>query len=224
MISSLHIALNAKLRRTIRMLLNGRMAMFASILIPFCACSAQIGPEYESIAFYRPVHIPLPDAMEPGRRNFHEITDGFQPIHMDATALRPFDSSDRSDLTPEHGELNGITPFIDSSIHFDAWMAEIPADGLELLHELAAVLRMNPTVVVRVEGHTDNVGDPTLNVSLSKTRADNIGHELVLHGVDPDQIVTIGYGDRFPIASNAERESRMLNRRAEFRFLVATGH
>ncbi|MCR5889329.1 RICIN domain-containing protein [Hymenobacter sp. J193] len=91
----------------------------------------------------------------------------------------------------------------------------LPASYTEL-NRLASTLIDNPTVNIRLEGHTDNVGDARLNVKLSEERVTEVKRYLVRRGVAETRISTIGYGGSKPRASNDREETRRLNRRVEF--------
>jgi outer membrane protein OmpA-like peptidoglycan-associated protein len=77
-------------------------------------------------------------------------------------------------------------------------------------------LAANPTVNVAISGHTDNVGDPALNTSLSQQRADAVLLALVSKGIDVGRMTSEGFGDTKPIADNATSAGRAENRRIEF--------
>lgn len=84
------------------------------------------------------------------------------------------------------------------------------------LNRLAGTLTDNPTVNIRLEGHTDNQGNTGLNQKLSEDRVAEVKRYLVSRGVAEDRISTVGYGGTKPRASNAQEETRRLNRRVEF--------
>jgi outer membrane protein OmpA-like peptidoglycan-associated protein len=84
------------------------------------------------------------------------------------------------------------------------------------LNRLANTLTDNPTVNIRLEGHTDNQGNADLNQKLSEDRVMEVKRYLVSRGVAENRISTIGYGGTKPRASNAQEETRRLNRRVEF--------
>ena len=69
---------------------------------------------------------------------------------------------------------------------------------------------------LRVEGHTDNQGQPAANQKLSEDRAYSVSRWLVTHGVDCRRLVPLGYGDTKPIADNNTEEGRAQNRRTVF--------
>jgi outer membrane protein OmpA-like peptidoglycan-associated protein len=84
------------------------------------------------------------------------------------------------------------------------------------LNRLARTLQDNPTVNIRLEGHTDNQGDAKLNQELSENRVAEVKRYLVRRGVNENRITTVGFGGSKPRASNAKEETRKLNRRVEF--------
>lgn len=74
-------------------------------------------------------------------------------------------------------------------------------------------------VRVRFIGHTDNQGDPKLNVLLSEQRVANVKRYLISKGIAEVRVETVGYGGAFPIADNSREESRKLNRRVEMEII-----
>ncbi|UOQ73482.1 OmpA family protein [Hymenobacter cellulosilyticus] len=85
------------------------------------------------------------------------------------------------------------------------------------LMRLVRILKDYPTVEIKLEGHTDNQGDPTLNLKLSLDRVNEVKKYLVSKGISGHRITTEGFGDKKPIASNEQEDTRKLNRRVEFR-------
>lgn len=90
------------------------------------------------------------------------------------------------------------------------------------LSELAAFLQDNPTIRIRVTGHTDSVGSDSFNERLSLGRAKSVRADLIKRGVDASRIEFDGKGKREPIATNDTEEGRALNRRVEFE-VIETG-
>ena len=68
---------------------------------------------------------------------------------------------------------------------------------------------------VRLAGHTDNVGQPEANKTLSQARAEAVKRQLVAYGCAAESIKAYGYGDLKPVASNETEEGRTQNRRVE---------
>src|SRR5688572_3540191 len=87
------------------------------------------------------------------------------------------------------------------------------------LNRLVKIMKDYPTVEIKLEGHTDNQGDPKLNMQLSVDRVEAVKKYLVGKGIEKKRIQTIGYGETKPVASNVKEESRKMNRRVEFTVL-----
>jgi cytochrome c oxidase subunit 2 len=84
------------------------------------------------------------------------------------------------------------------------------------LDNLVAALTKYATLKIEVAGHTDNVGDPAANVSLSQQRAETVTRYLINKGIDAGRLTARGYGDTRPKESNDTEEGRAQNRRTEF--------
>lgn len=85
------------------------------------------------------------------------------------------------------------------------------------LNLLEKYLTQNPSVRVEIAGHTCFIGPDGYNQSLSKMRAQAVKNYLVKRGVKASRIISRGYGESKPIATNDdEEEGRELNRRTEF--------
>lgn len=87
--------------------------------------------------------------------------------------------------------------------------------GMRSLEKLAEFLKRYPERRALVEGHTDGVGSESANQALSERRAEAVRGALVEMGVERERIDIRGYGEGFPVASNATAAGRQLNRRVE---------
>lgn len=121
-----------------------------------------------------------------------------------------------NDGCPDRIRVEGtrITTF--ETVHFRTGSDEILDRSYPMLNEVAGVLRANPHMRIRVEGHTDNQGPPRDNLRLSQRRAASVRRYLIEHGASPRQVRSRGYGETRPIASNATPRGRFRNRRVEF--------
>jgi outer membrane protein OmpA-like peptidoglycan-associated protein len=72
-----------------------------------------------------------------------------------------------------------------------------------------------PIHLVEIAGHTDSVGNVDYNVKLSERRASSVKQYLIKKGIDPNKVVTKGYGPTDPVADNETEEGRAKNRRVE---------
>jgi outer membrane protein OmpA-like peptidoglycan-associated protein len=68
---------------------------------------------------------------------------------------------------------------------------------------------------VSVEGFTDSTGSSAHNQQLSERRAASVAQALTSMGVPRERVVTRGYGEAYPVASNDTAANRQLNRRVE---------
>lgn len=106
-----------------------------------------------------------------------------------------------------------------SKVVFDQGSAVIKENTKAELDNLVSWLKDNSKIRIRLEGHTDNQGDPYLNLSLSEDRVKNVTEYLISKGIDSSRIEFKGYGGTRPIANNSKEESRKLNRRVEFEII-----
>ena len=77
----------------------------------------------------------------------------------------------------------------------------------------------NPGLRISIEGHTDNRGDKSHNLNLSKKRAEAVAQWLIQNGVAANRIESLGFGDASPVADNQTEAGRALNRRTAFRII-----
>ena len=83
---------------------------------------------------------------------------------------------------------------------------------------MAAHLKANPTLKVKVEGHTCYIATEEYNLALGQHRADSIRSYLVGQGLEGSRLDTITYGESRPWQDNSREITRRLNRRGEFVF------
>lgn len=101
-------------------------------------------------------------------------------------------------------------------IEFDTSSATIAPSSQLLLDHLATVARRCDQYTIAVAGHTDNVGDARLNLTLSRTRAEAVRDYLAGKGVDRDRLTAQGFGQEKPRVPNTTAANRARNRRIEF--------
>jgi outer membrane protein OmpA-like peptidoglycan-associated protein len=69
---------------------------------------------------------------------------------------------------------------------------------------------------IRINGHTDDLGNEESNLQLSQSRADDVKRYLIEQGITEDRMIATGYGESMPRVANINAESRAKNRRTEF--------
>jgi OmpA-OmpF porin, OOP family len=102
------------------------------------------------------------------------------------------------------------------TVYFDTNKATIQKRSFPLLDDVSRALADNPTIRVRIEGHTDSQGADAYNKKLSQRRADSVRKYLIGKGIRGARMVAVGFGEEVPIADNRTAEGRAQNRRVEF--------
>lgn len=104
---------------------------------------------------------------------------------------------------------------LNADTFFDFDKATLKPEGRQVLDQVAdqaAGLDLETIIAV---GYTDSTGPAAYNLKLSERRANSVKEYLVSKGIPADRIYTEGKGEADPIATNATREGRALNRRVE---------
>jgi outer membrane protein OmpA-like peptidoglycan-associated protein len=100
-------------------------------------------------------------------------------------------------------------------VQFKSGTAALTPASQKILDQTATALKQAAQVAFEVAGYTDNIGDATLNQTLSNQRAQAVVSYLAGKGVAPARMSAKGYGADKPIADNATAEGRQKNRRIE---------
>jgi len=111
-----------------------------------------------------------------------------------------------------------------SGIQFETGKAVILKKSYPILDEIAKVFIDNPSYIIEVQGHTDNVGNAEINMTLSGKRAQAVRDYLIKKGVPAERMTANGYGSNEPIADNSTKAGRAKNRRVEFKITFEEVH
>ena len=103
-----------------------------------------------------------------------------------------------------------------NDIYFAFNSYELAPESMTVIEEFSQFLKDNPTIKVRIEGHTDNIGSLQDNQLLSERRSESVLNHLVEQGISSSRLEYRGFGESKPVATNATDEGRALNRRTEF--------
>jgi OOP family OmpA-OmpF porin len=100
-------------------------------------------------------------------------------------------------------------------LNFDTDSDAIRADSKPVVEEIAKLLKADPQLKLKVEGHTDNSGEAAHNRELSRQRAESVVRAVAGLGIDGKRLQASGVGADKPVADNASEEGRARNRRVE---------
>ncbi|MVM31859.1 OmpA family protein [Spirosoma sp. HMF4905] len=101
------------------------------------------------------------------------------------------------------------------NIYFNISQYNLKPESFPELDRLATMMQSNPTMQIRLEGHTDMVGEFDANVELSRNRVNEVKRYLVSKGISAGRIEAVGYGPSRPINTNKTLKERAENRRVE---------
>ncbi len=104
-----------------------------------------------------------------------------------------------------------------NAILFETNKADITPSSLSTITMIANYMKTNPSIKLKVVGHTDNVGDDNSNKILSQKRAESVVKELInIHKIESGRLSAEGKGESEPTTANDSPENRAKNRRVEF--------
>ena len=104
-------------------------------------------------------------------------------------------------------------------VYFDFNKATITSNSKIALDKLVKIFNEYPETNILVEGHTDDKGTDSYNLSLSQKRADAVGDYLKNQGIASSRLTIKWYGEAQPKVTNDTEEGRAINRRVEFTIL-----
>lgn len=141
-----------------------------------------------------------------------------KPVDTDSDGIP--DSTDRCPTVPGIAANNGCPEvkepeptFVYQNILFELNSAVLKTEYYEVLDAVARDLKKYPNVMMQISGHASNEGTETRNMTLSEDRATAVKTYLVNAGVKTENLMTKGFGESMPVASNDSEEGRQMNRR-----------
>jgi outer membrane protein OmpA-like peptidoglycan-associated protein len=105
--------------------------------------------------------------------------------------------------------------FIALYINFETGKADIKPESQKIIDQIVQMMKDNPDLNISIEGHTDNVGTPQTNQTLSENRAKAVMNAIIAKGIDKNRLSSKGWGQSKPIADNKTEEGKAKNRRVE---------
>ena len=120
-------------------------------------------------------------------------------------------------------KLNKITvgEYINlENISFEQGQSKLVKNSYQQIDEIASMMKLSPTMIIEIAGHTDDTGSEAASLKLSKERVHEVREYLIKeHKISEKRIKEIGYGSSKPVAKGTDPESRTRNRRVEFKII-----
>jgi len=110
---------------------------------------------------------------------------------------------------------------LDTPVHFDFDKSEIRTNDATLLDEKIVIFQKYPTINILITGNTDLHGSFAYNDRLGLRRAASVRAYLIAHGVDANRITVESHGKRNPVINSLDDNASRINRRDEFKVVVA---
>ena len=102
------------------------------------------------------------------------------------------------------------------NVLFESNSDELLESSTEELNRLVDLLEQNKNLNIRINGHTDNIGEEVANQILSENRAEAVTNFLIEAGIAVERLSSKGFGEIQPISDNETEEGRSQNRRTSF--------
>ncbi len=157
-------------------------------------------------------------ALVPGSYTISATAPGFQAAQKDVSFG---EGVERLELTlqpvPTKVEVTRERIHLKDKVYFDTGKATIQKRSYGLLDSAVQILKDYPEIrKLRIEGHTDSRGSESYNLQLSQARADAVRQYFIDHGVEPERLVAVGYGESRPLDPAQTRAAYAKNRRVDF--------
>ncbi|MEO5376362.1 MAG: OmpA family protein [Magnetococcus sp. DMHC-6] len=125
------------------------------------------------------------------------------------------DSKDKCPGTPRGAPVNADGCWVINNVLFDFDRSAVKADYKPGLDVVSDVMKKNPDLKMQLNGHTDIIGKEVYNNKLSVRRSKRVMEYMVKKGLEAGRFEVQGFGYKNPVADNATKEGRALNRRVE---------
>ncbi len=115
-------------------------------------------------------------------------------------------------------EITSVSARGSWTIEFETGQATFTPSASRTLEELRRMLSVSQNELVRIEGHTDNIGNPAFNQDLSERRALAVKNWLQSQSREafPENRLQVrGLGQMYPVADNSTVAGRARNRRVD---------
>ncbi len=163
-------------------------------------------------------------AAAPGPTPASAFTDAQIQDRARADSIAAYEAAERERLaragSAGYGSAASAREVLTEIVYFEYDSAQLSPEAEDRLREKAGIMRANPSIRLRIEGHADERGSTEYNLALGQARAESVRRFLYGYGISMERLTTISYGKERPLVEGAHEVAWARNRRAEF---VLTG-
>ena len=141
--------------------------------------------------------------------------EGIRSVQHDVTIVNASTEAENN----TRNFLTSLALIRTETVAFEPGSSSFTQGSSTALSELARLMTAYPQTRIRIEGHTDNTGPESINLRLSRERAEAVAKYLTSSSVAENRIIAKGYGSTQPIADNFTDAGRARNRRIEISYL-----
>jgi peptidoglycan-associated lipoprotein len=91
---------------------------------------------------------------------------------------------------------------------------ELDSDDRKTIHYHIDFLKNHPKLKVIIEGHTDERGEKSYNLTLSEKRATTVSSYMMSQGIEKERMEIVSFGEEKPVSSESSENGWKQNRRA----------
>lgn len=194
-------------------------------------CPNEAGiPEYDGCAWRDTDRDSIEDRLDPcptvaGLKEFYGCPDtdrdGVQD-RLDLCPNLPGKADNRGCPVVEKKDQKKLELAV-KAVKFETGKAILKPESSKILNDIADILVRYEGYLLRIEGHTDNVGKDETNQKLSEDRARACADFLIQKGVKTERLKAAGFGETKPVTENKTAAGKASNRRVEFNLFLPEG-
>jgi outer membrane protein OmpA-like peptidoglycan-associated protein len=149
-------------------------------------------------------------------------TPGTVPVTVTGTC--PTDGMKASDTVNIQVVPRVVKQMTFEDVYFDFDRYTLTDAAQRILAQAVEAMRADPTLRIRIEGHTCSIGTAEYNLALGDRRARSVQAYLSSNGIAADRLTTVSFGEEQPKHDNSREETRRLNRRAALTVQLVAGN